>query len=256
MSKPRGDAIAPPQMQAAALLGAPAIAPATDGSARAAASRTASSMALSMAACDLSVAPRATCLQTVWASFFFDGTGNNLDADVGTLEHSNVARVYRVHAGDDMQRGIYRRYLPGLGTYCPDINDPGGTLTGQGFGARGQDRLDWAFNELAELLKPHQARAHNPNNRLVEVNVAVFGFSRGATLARAFVRDLHAQHAVQDNGRWYLRNGHHPLRVRFMGLWDTVASVGLPMSTNNVGKVAAASETPKTPIGNCMRRNA
>lgn len=186
-----------------------------------------------MAACDLQAAPRTSCLQTVWASFFFDGTGNNLDADVGTLEHSNVARMYRVHATDDPSRGIYRRYIPGLGTYFPEIRDPGGTLTGQGFGARGQDRLDWAFKQFADLLKPHQARAHNPSSRIVEVNVAVFGFSRGATAARAFVRDLYAHHAVADNGRWYLRTGRHPLRVRFMGLWDTVASVGLPMSTNN-----------------------
>lgn len=233
MSKPKGDGIAPAQEQSAARLNAPVALVATDGSARATGPRPAASIATSMASCDLSTAPRTTCLQTVWVTFFFDGTGNNHDADIGTLEHSNVARLFRVHAKDDKQRGIYRRYIPGLGTYFPDISDAGGTLTGQGFGARGQDRLDWAFKQLTELLKPHQARAHNPSNRIVEVNIAVFGFSRGATLARAFVRDLYGLHAVQSGGRWCLRNGQHPLRVRFMGLWDTVASVGLPMSTNN-----------------------
>ncbi len=33
----------------------------------------------------------ATCKQTLWFSFFFDGTGNNLNADIGTLKHSNPA---------------------------------------------------------------------------------------------------------------------------------------------------------------------
>ncbi len=38
--------------------------------------------------------PPSGCAQTVWLSFFFDGTGNNLDADVGTQKHSNVAKLY------------------------------------------------------------------------------------------------------------------------------------------------------------------
>lgn len=232
MSTSKGDVIAPPQQQAAALLRTSAVV-AIDSNARAIGPRAAASMASSIAACDLSAAPRTSCLQTVWLSLFFDGTGNNHDADVGTQEHSNVARMFRAHPQDNSKAGIYARYIPGLGTYFPQIGDPGGTLTGQGFGARGQDRLDWTFTQLAELLKPHQARAHNPSNRIVEVNIAVFGFSRGATLARAFVRDLYAKHTLRHNGRWCLSNGQHPLRVRFMGLWDTVASVGLPMSTNN-----------------------
>lgn len=58
-----------------------------------------------------------TCNQTLWFSFFFDGTGNNMVADVGTLKHSNVAKLFRVHAENDKNRGIYRVYVPGEGTY-------------------------------------------------------------------------------------------------------------------------------------------
>src|SRR5690348_1888446 len=36
-------------------------------------------------------------LQGLTVTFFFDGTGNNLDADIGTGEHSNVARLYQSH---------------------------------------------------------------------------------------------------------------------------------------------------------------
>jgi hypothetical protein len=42
-----------------------------------------------------------TCEQTLWFSFFFDGTGNNLAADEGTEQHSNVAKLFRAHIEDD-----------------------------------------------------------------------------------------------------------------------------------------------------------
>ncbi|MDE2431180.1 MAG: DUF2235 domain-containing protein, partial [Burkholderiales bacterium] len=61
--------------------------------------------------------PPGTCVQTLWFSFFFDGTGNNLDADVGTLKHSNVARLFRAHPDIDVKTGVYRFYIPGVGTY-------------------------------------------------------------------------------------------------------------------------------------------
>ena len=44
--------------------------------------------------------PAYTCKQVLWLSFFFDGTRNNLDADIGTQEHSNVARLFRAHSQD------------------------------------------------------------------------------------------------------------------------------------------------------------
>jgi hypothetical protein len=45
------------------------------------------------------------CSQILWFSFFFDGTGNNLDADVETTKHSNIAKLYRAHAKDDIANG-------------------------------------------------------------------------------------------------------------------------------------------------------
>ena len=64
--------------------------------------------------------PPHTCQQTLTLSFFFDGTGNNLDADVSTWEHSNVARLYRAHVLDNDAQGIYS---------C-EVNDPGGSSSG------------------------------------------------------------------------------------------------------------------------------
>lgn len=170
--------------------------------------------------------PPPSCSVIVRMSFFFDGTGNNLDADVGTAEHSNVARLYRAHGTNDQRTGIYRAYIPGLGTYFKDIGDPGDAdVRGAAFGRRGEDRLDWAMRELDLRLQKH------PTSTVVGLDIALFGFSRGAALARAFALRLQ-QRVEQDGLSWRWRQGGFPARIYFMGLFDTVASVGQPASTS------------------------
>ncbi|QWE96988.1 hypothetical protein [Cupriavidus sp. EM10] len=39
----------------------------------------------------------ATCEQQPWFSFFFDGTGNNLEADRPVHKMSNIARLHEGH---------------------------------------------------------------------------------------------------------------------------------------------------------------
>lgn len=176
--------------------------------------------------------PPTTCQQCLTLAFFFDGTGNNLEADVGTLQHSNVARLHEAHPRNNEPLGQYRFYIPGLGTYFPDKGDDGGTSRGLGMGHLGQARLDWAFEKFDRAVKFAEARAQNPTNKIISIKVSVFGFSRGATAARAFVRDLAVRCQLKD-GQHRLKAGGHPVEVIFLGIFDTVASVGLPMSANN-----------------------
>lgn len=96
------------------------------------------SAGLAAAAKQATLAPPPTsCQQRPWLSFFFDGTGNNLDADVGTLKHSNGAKLYRVHAEDNVVTGVYRIYVPGVGTYFDEVDDDGGGTLGLGSGRLG-----------------------------------------------------------------------------------------------------------------------
>jgi hypothetical protein len=184
--------------------------------------------------------PPQSCKQCIWLSFFFDGTGNNLDADVGTVKHSNVAKLYRAHKKDDPVNGTYRIYIPGVGTYFSEVGDDGRSKLGLGTGRMGDARLDWALKQFDEKMAPHLARANAPGNSIVEINISLFGFSRGAALARAFANMLLSERCVRHAKKgWCVKTGMHHLRIRFMGLFDTVASVGLPMSTNTVSKVAA-----------------
>jgi hypothetical protein len=185
-----------------------------------------------------------TCKQTLWFSFFFDGTGNNLAADEGTQKHSNVAKLYLAHVENDKANGIYRLYMPGVGTYFKEVGDPGGTDLGLGTGKFGEERLAWAFKRFDELLAPHVCRATNPSNEIVEINFSTFGFSRGAALARAFVHMFLEQRCSQaGGGTLRLTSGGYPIRLRFMGLFDTVASVGTPMSINNTSLIGAAASS-------------
>ena len=177
-------------------------------------------------------------------SIFFDGTGNNLDADTHTDEHSNVARLFRAHPRDNRAQQIFARYVPGLGTYFGDVGDPGGTATGRGAGAYGQERLDWAFKELANILRAAEKRMADNKSQIIEVRLAVFGFSRGAASARAFCRELQKS-CVGTRGNYKVRagamgssgialKGGYPIDVYFLGIFDTVASVGVPLAANNI----------------------
>lgn len=187
---------------------------------------------------------RPSCQQSLNLTFFFDGTGNNLEADLGSFEHSNVARLFLAHEENNKATGRYKIYIPGIGTYFKEIGDPGGTTTGLAFGAEGDARLEWAFGQFDEKLAYHVALAQNPSNKIKSIRVAAFGFSRGATLARAFAR-MFQERCEQRGGEWVLKSGAYPVSFYFLGLWDTVASVGFPMSANNspVTQSAGLTET-------------
>ena len=180
----------------------------------------------------------ADCQQEPWISIFFDGTGNNFDADINTRKHSNVARLFEAHPVDDRVRGIYRIYIPGLGTYNRDISDSGDGLvgiTGNALGNRGEDRLRQAQEKLDTLIKQVSALAKNPVNKIRMIHLALFGFSRGAALARAFAQRLQTKFSIQDaRGGWCTKDGNHPIEIYFMGIFDTVASVGAPPAAKNL----------------------
>lgn len=163
-------------------------------------------------------------------ALFFDGTGNNLDADVGNDEHSNVARLFRAHPENDPGLGVFRYYIPGIGTRFKEVGDTGGETLGLAFGGKGQARLDWAMRKLEERVTQSKGRT---------VHLALFGFSRGAALARAFARMVAGRCACAPDGVWRFthKQGRYPIRLYFMGLFDSVASVGAPMGTNNAQSI-------------------
>ncbi len=80
--------------------------------------------------------------------------------------------------------------------------------------------------KLGELKKALQSKSPK---KLVQVNLSVFGFSRGAAQSRAFCHFLHHLLLKEKNGSYTLADV--PFRIQFLGLFDSVASVGLADSS-------------------------
>lgn len=155
------------------------------------------------------------CSTVIHYSVFFDGTGNNHSEDQGNKKLSNIAKLFDAHK-KDVVGSIAKRYIPGVGTPYPEIGENGKSTSGMAYGEGADKRIKKAM----ELLDEEIAKV-DPQQKIRLINITVFGFSRGAAEARAFVRDLAAQCQETDGGWQYKEL---PLRVAFAGLFDTVCS--------------------------------
>ncbi|WP_396615579.1 phospholipase effector Tle1 domain-containing protein [Lysobacter soli] len=197
------------------------------------------------------------CKLSLKFGIYFDGTGNNLyldDRADGGYSHSNVARLYKAALKEPINC-LNAIYVPGVGTPFKEIGEVVPHEYGGSMGAMGSERIRYAVlaivNELSRTLTgtlivkegnipaavKDEANYRSWNRRLTslvaqsaqrrnaprieEIVLDVFGFSRGATEARSFVNQL-LKH-FSPNGRSFCGV---PLRIRFLGLFDTVASVG------------------------------
>jgi hypothetical protein len=190
---------------------------------------------------DFKLIDRCQCRLHPRLAFFFDGTGNNMYEELRKPEEeqalSNVAKLYMAAIIDRNGAGATPTYIPGVGTpfrvstrlhgFGDFPDDPGGPA-GLGLGTGGEMRIRYALMEFARILSIDW----NGSARHMEwIDLSVFGFSRGATEARAFVRRLIETQcdSTGDGLVWIAPYGERvPLRITFMGLFDTVASVGGP----------------------------
>lgn len=157
------------------------------------------------------------CSKVIHFSIFFDGTGNNRAEEMGKPANeralSNIAKLFDAHK--PFSKDINPYYIPGVGTPYSEIGDSGGKLgmaLGAGAGKRIKKALELLDQEIAKVPAAQKIRL---------INITVFGFSRGAAQARAFIRDL--AKLCQAEGEAYLYKGK-PLRIAFAGLFDTVCS--------------------------------
>lgn len=185
------------------------------------------------------------CQVELWMSFFFDGTGNHREQDFPVC-HSNVAGLFDAHEFDD-ERGVRPFYYEGVGTdfefedrhvvhtmrhkgdvYTTTVDGYRETeSTPRKVTGRGIDiRLEKAMFEFEMYVRDWQAR-----KRVDAINIAAFGFSRGATTARAFANWI-AQHSKVNRTAEGLEFDGVPLRFRFLGIFDTVESIGVGRPNN------------------------
>lgn len=223
---------------------------------------------------------------------FFDGTNNNMFRDWGATNEkrmsgqlsqpkkkdadvngpSNVAKLYELFKEEPpIQKKVY---LIGIGGGDEDSQaGDGGNYAAQGTGAGGRSRVNHGMDELKTFVNTGQ------HQKAIEKRVSVFGFSRGAALARDFVNKVNGS-GIDNTAEWkgeykteYVAtpNGAVPVRVKaykrttgilfeFMGIFDTVASFGLGAfskwgnaaagyNMNVSGRPADKKKTPDDVVG-------
>jgi Uncharacterized alpha/beta hydrolase domain (DUF2235) len=203
--------------------------------------------------------PFQDCRECVHIALFFDGTGNNRLDDDAKQSWSNVARLFFA-ARDDSALGIYRIYISGVGTrynasrnWAESIDSWIEDMTlGNAGGLGGDRRLDGGDTQMNDALertllqnaKTEGGKAHKvaqrmegegfekmiaalANHRLIKtITFSIFGFSRGAALARAFTNRLTERMTPAGAGTYRFQGVE--ARINFLGIFDTVASFGLP----------------------------
>ena len=213
------------------------------------------------------------CSDVVHISVYFDGTGNNKDADEEKKKWSNPARLWRtanqyiVDSKINNSGANYAIYVSGVGTkFNAELNIfqraisvlQDHTGLGLGVGTGGTRRLDYGEDQLNDALKQvmifnakkaeidvekyanakksysfSEVEKSLSQHRLIKkINISTFGFSRGAALARAFTNQFMWECEPDCDGLTY-GNGKYPIEFHFMGIFDTVASFGLPAANLN-----------------------
>lgn len=216
------------------------------------------------ASADPGKADALTCSKEIHVGLFFDGTNNNLIRDTRDQSHTNIVSLFNAHKDDKAEN--FRYYIPGVGTHFPEIGEMKELDNGKRFGTGGEARIHWAliqvYNALhrayhtSDLVQPDEMKDLCVNQlktwwrlgdskmtyifrgiqerllkaikdqrpRVTKMHLSVFGFSRGAAEARTFCQWIQL---VAEN----MVIGEATLELHFLGIFDTVASVGLADSS-------------------------
>lgn len=140
------------------------------------------------------------------ALYAFDGTGNK--DNPGDDKDSNVLKFHAAYKDGYTGPGE-SPYIAGVGTRWGII----GRFAGSLFGAGGKTRIKEAMKALEGNFKKG------------DKTIDIVGFSRGSALALEFANKVCAEGV----------KGTKEPPIRFLGIWDTVASFGIPGNDINLG---------------------
>ena len=182
-------------------------------------------------------------------------------------EFTNVAKLFEVYDIDKKEEIIYKRiYVEGIATAPRENeNDPGGSdsmtaaATGMGpYGVNG--KVERACRLVGEKIQSIiKSQPEQIEITVEELQLDVFGFSRGATAARRFVSCIEKASGdiIRQQGGYIslymvsLRDRIKQLQLKveniyphFMGLFDTVSSYGFNF-TDDVKELTLHVRLPK-----------
>lgn len=156
---------------------------------------------------------------------FFDGTGNNKTLDTGEGSQSNIAKLselYRTGTWKDNQGKDHTGcmiYENGVGTYDTVKETDANSIDRKyekGGGGGGAIRIYKALGEVKEYLEAYPSITQK--GEYAKRYIDVFGFSRGAAMARDFVNTFYKRNFKEGQERTVV--------INFIGVYDTVGSFG------------------------------
>ncbi len=154
--------------------------------------------------------------------FAFDGTDNG-DPPARRDDWSNVYKLARAYSDGRVW------YMAGVGR-----DDSASGIRTNGLDAinanTARARVDYLLGELDAFVSA-------PSSRAVPIDIDVIGFSRGAAMARDFSNRVAARIRDGEFGRIGAC-----VRLRFLGLWDTVAQFGADGIANLGWRLAVPAE--------------
>lgn len=166
----------------------------------------------------------------------FDGTGNEPEDanpeidDQGALEDQNISNVLKLHLRAGGHLGEPGERFGQLSLYFAGPGTRGGLLrraVESGLAPRSLDKIRArALSELRNIYQPGD-------------EISVFGFSRGAAIARRFVSHLQTL-GLADDAKGVEPGETTP--VSFVGVWDTVLSEGAPQKDRKLRSPAELGE--------------
>jgi hypothetical protein len=166
---------------------------------------------------------------------FFDGTGNDNERPD---ELSNVWYLYDMHKGDDEKfkqknyilRKFYQRGV-GSDSGSSPFNwavDTAGNAGGYGAAVR--------FENVLSYIELYLIDYKNKFDRLPSIIVLdIFGFSRGAAMARHFVNCIKQDYFDFEDPEINKAFSNRNISINFLGIFDTVGSFGMAGDNDDFG---------------------
>lgn len=178
--------------------------------------------------------------KVVHIGVFFDGTGNNKHNDIPKGSESNIAKLSELYihgkvsnwSNEQCDHLSHMIYANGVGTY----DDKGQFVDRKfekGAGGGGAKRINEVINTLVVLLNKDSG-LYSVNKGFRERIIDVFGFSRGAAMARDFINTFYDR-----NERLFKLS---KVRINFVGLYDTVGSFGIAGDNINYKPIDANTD--------------
>lgn len=160
------------------------------------------------------------------------------DSHNETSCYTNIFWLYKMYKVNLTSQSIYQQpiYIEGVGTETNQKNNIVGQALGilsTGVVAKADRAVEYLSSSIHNIIDEIVSEHDNCKIKIDSIQFDIFGFSRGAASARILAnriqsRDVSILKVINGGVSKFLFSGELKISTRFIGLFDTVSSVGTP----------------------------